>query len=462
MKVSRSPRMAVLAILAMAGTAMLLTAPDGQAARPATSFTKPLRLTSTPFGGYEPGIKIDSFGNIFITAHKQNFIDAAAPDANAPTEARSASWLWTSADGMTFRDLPGVTPLSANNLEFGDEGDLALDQAGHLLFIDTNVADVAVTRWSIAGPGELRLDGNTPAIGSAQPLDDRPWIASTPSRDVAYVSNEGDKVTYRAVAQRNNTQALGPGRDTVYMSHDGGATFDHLGVTLRDSGWCKPTADARPGQRTLYVICTNDSGANDITDNPGGGGYYRGTLYCYRSLDAGNTWTRYVIGNYDGLTSATYPDVAVGPDGTVRALFVDPRIQDSGQEHDVLELWTSYTAGRSWTRETIPTPDDEIPYSALALGPHGDVHVAEYSRPHHSGPWYVYAQRRATATGTWQTSRVTNMPIAPDSGPYGDFFQIAVDPRDHLNVVWTVVTSLGSASPATEGSDSDIYYAREQ
>lgn len=445
-----------------AGLALLATTQAQAATHPtALAFGPAVRLTSTPFGGYEPGIKIDRYGNIFVTAHKQNFIDAAAPDMDAPVKVRSASWLWTSTDGRHFHDLAGLTPASLNDLEFGDEGDLALDHANNLYFIDTSITDVAVTQWHVSGPGQSSLTHTMPAIGSAEPVDDRPWITATGDGIVAYVSNEGDKVSYPLAADVHHDAALGPGRDTVYLSHDGGLTFDHIGLTLRDSGWCKPASDPRTQSRAIYVVCTNDSGANDVTDNPGGGGFNKGVLYAFVSLDEGNTWSRYRMGAYDGLSSGSWPDVSVDRHGVIRALFVDPRIRRSGYERDVLELWTSRDEGHTWIRQTVPTADDEVPYSALAVAPNGTVGVAYYSRPRHSGDWYVYAATSADHGG-WLSAKVSQQPIAPPSGPYGDFFQIAYDRQSRLNVVWTKVTSLGPPTTLTTGTDSDIYFSRQR
>src|SRR5947209_5977462 len=109
---------------------------DGSAAASgAPVFGTPVRLpTFKSCGGYEPGLALDRFGNIFVTAHKQNHCDAVADDPSAPTGVRAASWLWTSTDGVNFNDLPGLLgpALAPDQLDVGDEGDIALDDANHL------------------------------------------------------------------------------------------------------------------------------------------------------------------------------------------------------------------------------------------------------------------------------------------------------------------------------------------
>src|SRR5690349_22149651 len=51
------------------------------------------------------------------------------------------------------------------------------------------------------------------------------------------------------------------GRYTVYPSLDGGDTFNSLGCTLPDSGWCRPASDHRTGVHLLYAVCGNDGGS---------------------------------------------------------------------------------------------------------------------------------------------------------------------------------------------------------
>src|SRR5262249_31529254 len=144
-------------------------------------FDTPVRLpTFETCGGYEPSIAVDTFGNIFVTAHKQNQCDGVAQDPSAPTGVRAQSWIWTSADGVNFADMPGLTALRADQLDFGDEGDIALDDANHLFFVDTKVADNSFARWTAKGLGaeNITLDIQRPVIPSLMPVDDRPWVTA--------------------------------------------------------------------------------------------------------------------------------------------------------------------------------------------------------------------------------------------------------------------------------------------
>src|SRR5438045_950288 len=148
------------------------------------------------------------------------------------------SWAWYSTDGVKFHDLPGLTDLSLEQHDFGDEGDLALDDAGHLYFVDTNVLDATFTRWSTTDRGKVTFESHRPLIPAAQLVDDRPWVTAHGDGVVFYLGNEGDKVTYPL--GQGTGSGFGPGRYTVYASYDAGESFNSIGYTLKDSGWCRP------------------------------------------------------------------------------------------------------------------------------------------------------------------------------------------------------------------------------
>src|SRR5262245_57544026 len=133
--------LAALAVLlgVLVPQAQVLAAKGGGHPAPGVRFGTPVRLpTYLTCGGYEPGIAVDRFGNIYVTAHKQNHCLAVAQDPTSPAGVRAQSWLWTSTDGVNFSELPGLANLPADpaTLDFGDEGDIALDDAGHFYFVD--------------------------------------------------------------------------------------------------------------------------------------------------------------------------------------------------------------------------------------------------------------------------------------------------------------------------------------
>jgi len=300
-------RLVVAASAAFSLATAALTTAGEPAATAATSaaakFGAPVKVTPDLGAGYEPAAVIDRFGNIFATAHKENFQLAISPDENSPTYTRSMSWDWISSDGgKSWQDIPGLSPASLEQHDFGDEGDMILDDAGHLYFADTNVTDITLTRWTVTGLGEVAIDYHRPFAPAGEPVDDRPWIAAHLNGHVFYFGNEGDR-DY-PLGQGHPGNGNGPGRYTVYSSYDGGQTFDTLGYTLKSSGWCRPLAER--GTKYVYAICTND-GVNDNQQSSN-----VGKLFAFVSSDDGHTFSRYTMGTYhanDGTQS--WPTVAI-------------------------------------------------------------------------------------------------------------------------------------------------------
>jgi hypothetical protein len=434
-----------------------------------TSFEPPVKVTPDLGFGYEPATVVDRYGNIFVTAHKENWQLVLGPDANSPTYTRSMSWAWTSVDGgKTFGDIPGLTSLSIEQHEFGDEGDLAFDDANHLYFVDTNVADDTIARWSVTGAGltNMKLDFTRPLIPAAQLVDDRPWVTAHGNGHVFYLGNEGDKVTYPL--GRGTGSGFGPGRYTVYRSIDGGQTFDSLGYTLKDSGWCRPAADHAPGSQYVYVVCGNDGGSNDVftPNNP------KGTLYAYVSSNDGLTFERYVVGHYDSTDSTfSWPTVSVAPDGSIWALYVEAKqTTDCGTDlfgsttcdpaTNRLMLYHSTDHGQTWTGKDITPARGRYEYGWLAVSPDGsNLGVGIYYRPNDTSDWRVYG----AIFKPWQKPALVSLdqahPVAPASRSEapGDLMGSYFNPDGTLGVVWTrVVQSVDGVATLTR----DIYYAR--
>ena len=425
-------RKTLLAAAALAGVTLVTTSPSGSAAP--VSFGKPVKLTEPNFGGYEPSIKVDKFNNVVITAHKANhtILLGKSPSGSNPP-VRGASFLWvTSNGGKTFTQLPGLSAANENALWPAAEGDFALDGANHLYFVDTYLGDNSLSRWTMGANGEITADFHRPFQGTGS-VDDRPWIAAHGDGVVMYLGNAGTKVGGSPVS----------GRYTVYMSYDGGMTFNPAGVNLPDSGWCYGAADPRKGSKLLYVLCNND----------------RDTLYAYVSRDDGKSFARTVIGEYtvSAPGTNTYPSIAVSPNGTVHALF--NLVDESSRELDGTRLihYSSANGGKSWTRRDITPRIGFHHYTWLDVAKDGTVGIAYYFRRESGEPWRLFA-------GTAKPGKkLSTVPIATVAGPksnapHGDFFQIAFGPDRKLNIAYTVTGS------ATIGgvSSPDIYYVKQR
>jgi hypothetical protein len=425
---------AIVAIVAMALPSSAARRTGGGDAPAA--FGPPVKVTPDLGFGYEPGVVVDPYGNVFATAHKENWQLLAAPDPDSPTYTRSMSWDWVSVDGgQTFVDIPGLSAADLEQHEFGDEGDMAVDDAHHLYFVDTNVTDITFTSWTVTGNSlaDITLDQTRPVLPSIQPVDDRPWVIAHRNGSVFYFANFGDK-TYDG------------GRYTVYQSYDGGASFDPVGTPLPDSGWCRPAADHTPGSLYVYAFCTNDEG----------------TLYSYVSSDDGHTFSRYTVGSYnadDG--SSSWPTIQVAKDGSVWAMYVDAAAVDGNGVPitNRLRLFHSVDHGATWLEQDVTPVTGRYEYAWLSVFRNSKLGIGTYYRPDNASPWRVYG-------AVWKVGKKPRLVSLDEQNPVagadhadapGDFMSSAFGPDGKLSVIWTrIVLEI----PGTASLERDIYDAR--
>lgn len=398
----------------------------------------PVKVTPTNGFGYEPTLLVDKYGNAFATAHKENFELAVAPDPNSPDGTRSTSWMWWSQDnGQTWPNAPGLTQYSVNYHLPGDEGDLAQDDAGHVYFVDTYLADITLTRWTSGGLGKLTYDFSRPIAPSPE-ADDRPWITAHGDGHIFYFSNDG-------------SQAADGGRYTVHASYDGGVTFDVVGVTLPNSGWCRPATDHRAGVHNVYAFCTNDGGK----------------LYSYVSTDDGKSFQRYQVGTYnDADGTQSYPLVDVAPDGTVWAIYVDSDNLDSGGTPitNRIYLFRSSDQGKTYTKQEITPVRGRYQYAWLAISPDGKkLGMAIYYRPNADFAWNIAATTWSAGGKIDPRTFVNVDPDHPVSAqekaePPGDYLGSYFFPDGKLGIVWTRSVLWTDAATL----ERDIIFARQR
>ncbi len=444
--------LAALAALTVPSTA----APKAKAAK----FGAPVKVTPDLGFGYEPTVISDKYGNLFATAHKENWQLAVGPDGRATTQNRSMSWAWWSKDnGKTWANLP-TGPGEAFSHNFGDEGDMASDDAGYTYMVDTNVADITFTAWKASGKGEVAFSNHLPLAVFAEPVDDRPWVTAHGDGVVLYIGNEGNK-THPSAGKPptggDGSPANGNGRYTAYMSYDHGSTWDHLGFQLADSGWCRPAADHKAGSKYLYVLCGND----------------KDTMYSFVSADDGKTWKRYVMGHYfDAPSSAnfvdSYPTVQVAKDGSIWAMHTSAD-EDDPKNVEIITLYHSTNHGKTWKKQVITPKRGKYVYTWLSVSPDGKrLGMAAYYRGSTKSPWKVYGAIWKPGAKPVLTSLDDAHPVAAANvdNPPGDYLTANFSPDNKLNIVWTrIVTRLDVDDPSGEVPrtiERDIYFARSR
>jgi hypothetical protein len=360
------------------------------------------------------------------------------------------SWDWVSVDGgKSFVNLPGY-PGGAENHSFGDEADMALDDAGHLYLADTTVADDTLTRWTIKGNAldKITLDYHHPLLGTVEPVDDRPWITAHGDGHVFYFSNQGDKSSYTF---GQSGKGSGPGRYTVFSSTDGGETFDPLGYTLDDSGWCRPAADHAKGSKYVYAACTNDEGK----------------LYSYVSSNDGKTFKRYNIGKYNAADgTSSWPTMEISPNGHDLWVFYIDAVQEgmSGgiPVGNTINLYHSTNHGKTWSHQDITPKKGRYQYGWLSLSRDAKkLGFGVYYRPNADSDWYVYGSIFKPGQRPVLTSLASEQPVQAagcDQAP-GDLLGSSFNPDGTLNVTWTRNTG-GPASQCGTATQREIWMAR--
>jgi hypothetical protein len=414
------------------------------AGRPPLRFSEPVLVSPEINSVWEPTVLADRFGNLFVTARKDTSQLVLAPDQGSPTLTRSMSWLWVSTDGgRTFANMPGL-PLGAESHEWGYEAAIALDGADHLYFADQTYADSTISRWTVTGRGGYAMDLHRPLVPTAQPLDDRPWLAAHGDGEVFYIVNTGDP-TLNPLG-RDGGDAYGPGRFSVYHSSNGAQTFDVVGHSLRGSGGCRPATDRRPGSKLVYVACTNDGGVEGPLDVPHG----RGTLWAYVSEDDGLSYARYRIGDYNAdAETFDWPLIAVGPNGDVWVLHVDAdKVRLDGDSFQILtnrlKLYHSTDHGRTWSRQDITPRAGRYRWGWLDVSSRGELALGIHHRTGEKQPWRVYASVFSPGAVPVLASIDEAHPVddASRAEPPAEFVGLAFAPDDTLAVAWTRIEDM--------------------
>lgn len=359
--------------------------------------------------GFEPSIEVDATGAIYVTAAQG-------------AQVERASRLWYSHDnGTTFEEVLPVDPEhGVSNLPMGAEGDLALDAAGQVYFVDlTNLANVPIARstdrgatWELRNPGAFALGGG-----------DRQWVAGGAKDVVA--------VTWNQV----------PTGFWVAVSTDGGRTF--------------PTQTLIPGYGPIGLGPYESTSAGPVEIGPDGTIWVarstRAGVVAWRSTDGGATFEATTVRATSNETGWLYPVVTTDAAGTAYVAW-------SEQAGDNVETFYAWSAdGAAWSAPVQVTRHAGASVMPWAdAGEPGHLAVGYYGAPGVRGdpsdtqaPWFpmVTDVRNATGNATMRVARFSTEPATLGtictSGlncnggrDLGDYFQVAIGPDGTVHAAW--------------------------
>lgn len=386
----------------------------------------------------EPSIQVDDAGVIYIAG--TCCVGPAAP-------------VWRSTDdGRTFAELE--TPGHVREWGIGAEGDLAYDGDGTVLFVDTYVPGIMVTRWRERGDV---WDFTRPAAGVIPGIDDRPWLAYGAGSYYLYVNHVSHTDVYRSDDEGQSWLSTGPltwqgsplgqpyfpghvaagrkdgslwvaglvGDKTTLgaaVSTDGGASWSDAAVTTL-------AADEEFSPIFTGIVAVDDAGTGYVTwsvsDRHGCDVFYAA------STDHGRSWNEPVRVS-DGRGCATFPWITAGKKGRIALVWYETDFERS--EDPAAVALRALSAGTTiYNGLRIPIAyQDELPADA---------------------EWFVHAAAVTGAASKRPAVSAARVPTPTPvlEGPLGralwDFFQVSIGPDGRLHIAY--VTKYRDNAPAT-------------
>lgn len=409
---------------------------------PTLALTDPIQLTDEE--GFEPSIAVGPEGTVYATA---------APTSRPHAGEQLSSHLWYAEDGEAWAEVP--SPGQAHQAFPGFEGDVAVDGEGRLYFVDINLADTFLHRWSPGPTWELSRP-----LATTIPIDDRPWLAAHGDGVVYLLLNNGPAMPAPEGLLAGDTSE---GDKWLFVSEDGGETWTPGRQVSDGEAWCQ--LDASPADdETVLLVCEPPWGT-------------AGEATVRLSTDRGRTFEDVHRPGLDRGAGFLVPGAAVDDAGALYGAYVDERIETggfqefgwAGDEPGRLRVTVSPDGGDTWSDHDITPFEARYSTVDVAAGSPGTVAVTFYAtedlEPGEDTPWYPYLMVTDDATSedlNWTLERLLDEPAGTGPTPPLDFFQNAIGPDDAVHVVLQKnkpydVTRDGPAS----GIPADVLYVRQ-
>lgn len=287
--------------------------------------------------------------------------------------------------------------------------------------------------WTSGASGEPAI-----AAGSAANLH-LVWIDGTPGHEEIYYKKSPDGGANWAAGQRLTWTSSGAGSPAI-----AGDSSDNLHIVWQDSS---------PGNAEIYYKRSTDGGATwtstqrltltsgqsygpTIAVDPSGNPHVvwedhtpgNAEIYYRNSLDGGATWTtaKRITWTSGG---SFYPVIAVDSSGDLHVVWWD----DTPGNREIYHKKSTDGGGTWTTAQRITWTSGHSVHPANAIDSLGNLHVVwEDSTPGNNETYY---KGSPDGGATWTTAKRITLTSGDSQFPAS-----AVDPSDHVHVVWEDLT----------------------
>jgi len=441
-----NPRVFVAFILCSVGTLLAMLSFAQQAGRTPIynvgnftfGSTKQL-LPGSPVLGFqdvEPEIKVDIFGNIYITA-----IEGVPAGVD----------LWKSTDnGASFVFLgqpdgaqcpAGSTCTNDAGIGGGDDS-IDVSPGGYLYVSSLWLGNVTMS---------MSMDGGTGGVAFGQKWEVNPVAAGVPVDDRQWIAAYGPQTVYMSFRQT-------PGSNVIFVakSTDGGKTFPQVVATF------PATSDVLARREGNLVVDPYNGNIYTSFRPQVLNGHTRAELWFLKSTDGGQTWA--LSKAYQGPAGTdignVFPVLAVDRGGNVHLAFSQCDFNDTTQNSSNCQvlLTSSADQGTTWLPPVRVNNGPNTPYAIfpwIVAGSPGVVDITWYGSTvtdsTKAADWHMFFAQTTNALAQSPVFKqvqavpqvVHNQDICLKGGACGgnrnlaEYYQITLDRDGNANIAFT-------------------------
>ena len=404
----------------------------------------PGALASTlGFQDVEPEIKIDIFGNIYVTAIEGV---PAGVDFWKSTD-KGASFVYLGQPDGAQCPVPGTCTNDAG-LGGGDDS-IDVSSGGYLYVSSLWLGSVTMS---------ASYDGGTGGVEPGQKWEVNPVAAAVPSDDRQWVAAYGPQTVYMSYRQILVAGANASNVIFVAKSTDGGKTFPQQVATF-------PATSSVTARREGNLVVDPYNGNLYTTFRPQElNGHTRAELWMLKSTDGGSNWSMTQI--YQGPTGSdignVFPVMAVDRGGNVHVAFsqCDYNSATGTSSNCSVYLMSSSDQGANWLNPVKVNNGADTSYAILpwmVAGSPGVVDITWYGSnitdSTQVADWHLYFSQVTNALSNSPTFRqvqaipqvVHNKDICLKGGACGstgnrrlaEYYQLTLDPDGNANIAFT-------------------------